>query len=81
LYLTCTINTQNVAEKPESEGTDPRTKSASDTARDLATLHHICVSHLKELQVLSKTQPTIKQLVTVTEMLSKHKQKYMEMIR
>lgn len=26
-------------------------------------------------------QPTIKQLVTVTEMLSKHKQKYMEMIR
>ncbi|XP_032666711.1 ras GTPase-activating protein 1 [Odontomachus brunneus] len=73
----------NVAEKPESEGADPRTKSTyvSDTARDLATLHHICVSHLKELQVLSKTQPTIKQLVTVTEMLSKHKQKYMEMIR
>lgn len=26
-------------------------------------------------------QPTIKKLVTVTEMLSKHKQKYMEMIR
>jgi len=72
----------NVAEKPEpSEATDSRTKSVSDTARDLATLHHICVSHLKELQVLSKTQPTIKQLVTVTEMLSKHKQKYMEMIR
>jgi len=48
---------QNVAEKPEpSEATDPRTKSVSDTARDLATLHHICVSHLKELQVLSKTQ-------------------------
>lgn len=73
----------NVTEKPESEGADPRSKSTcvSDTARDLATLHHICVSHLKELQVLSKTQPTIKQLVTVTEMLSKHKQKYMEMIR
>lgn len=49
---------QNVIEKPESEGTDPRSKSTcvSDTARDLATLHHICVSHLKELQVLSKTQ-------------------------
>lgn len=72
----------NVTEKPESEGADPRNRSyVSDTARDLATLHHICVSHLKELQVLSKTQPTIKQLVTVTEMLSKHKQKYMEMIR
>lgn len=55
-YLTYTIQTQNVAEKPESEATDPRTKSVSDTARDLATLHHICVSHLKELQVLSKTQ-------------------------
>lgn len=26
-------------------------------------------------------QPTIKKLVTVTEMLTKHKQKYMEMIR
>lgn len=46
-----------MTEKPESEGADPRNKSCvSDTARDLATLHHICVSHLKELQVLSKTQ-------------------------
>lgn len=46
-----------MTEKPDSEGTDPRNKSCvSDTARDLATLHHICVSHLKELQVLSKTQ-------------------------
>ena len=43
-------------EKPESEGADPRGKCGSDTARDLATLHHICVSHLKELQALSKTQ-------------------------
>ncbi|XP_014295659.1 ras GTPase-activating protein 1 isoform X2 [Microplitis demolitor] len=71
----------SVTEKPESEGVEYRNKNISDTARDLATLHHICVSHLRELQVLSKTQPTIKQLVTVTEMLSKHKQKYMEMIR
>ncbi|KAF7989817.1 hypothetical protein HCN44_008491 [Aphidius gifuensis] len=73
----------NITDKPESESNDPRNKTncVSDTARDLATLHHICVSHLRELQVLSKTQATIKQLVTVTEMLSKHKQKYMEMIR
>lgn len=49
---------QNVTEKPEPDGTDPRnkTQSVSDTARDLATLHHICVSHLRELQALSKTQ-------------------------
>ncbi|KAG8224112.1 hypothetical protein J437_LFUL001806 [Ladona fulva] len=67
----------NITEKPESE--DGRIKG--DPARDLGTLHHICVSHLKELQTLGKTQPTIKKLVTVTEMLSKHKQKYLEMIR
>lgn len=67
----------NLPEKPESEG--ERTKG--DPARDLGTLHHICVSHLKELQALSKTQTTLKKLVTVTEMLSKHKQKYLEMIR
>ncbi|KAF4529422.1 hypothetical protein B566_EDAN003516 [Ephemera danica] len=67
----------SVTERPESE--ENRVKG--DPARDLGTLHHICVAHLKELQTLSKAQPTIKKLVTVTEMLSKHKQKYLEMIR
>ncbi|KAK9506674.1 hypothetical protein O3M35_008566 [Rhynocoris fuscipes] len=67
----------NIPEKPESEGE----RGKGDPARDLGTLHHICVSHLKELQALSKTQVTLKKLVTVTEMLSKHKQKYLEMIR
>lgn len=47
---------------------------------DLATLHHICVSHLPELQNMSKLNASIKKLVTVTEMLSKHKLKYLEMI-
>ncbi|CAA9998944.1 unnamed protein product, partial [Nesidiocoris tenuis] len=42
----------NVPEKPESEG--ERVKG--DPARDLGTLHHICVAHLKELQALSRTQ-------------------------
>lgn len=51
------------------------------TAKELATLHHICVSHLTELQGLAKTQPAIRKLVTVTEMLTKHKHKYLEMIR
>lgn len=50
------------------------------TGRDLATLHHICVSHLNELQNMSKVNNSIKKLVTVTEMLSKHKLRYMEMI-
>lgn len=48
--------------------------------RELATLHHICVSCQNELQTLSKTNMSIKKLVTVTEMLSKHKLKYREMI-
>ncbi|XP_026288101.1 ras GTPase-activating protein 1 [Frankliniella occidentalis] len=67
----------NLGDKPDSEEIG---KTKGDPARELAILHHICVNHLKELQTLSKTKPTIRQLVTVTEMLSKHKQKYMEMI-
>ncbi|CAG7830472.1 unnamed protein product [Allacma fusca] len=68
----------NVKEKP-----DPEEHHAlqGDPARDMSTLHHICVSNFKELQVTSRTQLTIKKLVTVTEMLSKHKQKYKEMLR
>ncbi|XP_039291566.1 ras GTPase-activating protein 1 isoform X2 [Nilaparvata lugens] len=68
----------NLVEKPESES-DPGLKG--DPARDLGTIHHICVSHLRELQHLTKSQASLKKLVTVTEMLSKHKQKYLEMIR
>lgn len=55
-------------------------KTVPLTGRDLATLHHICNSYLPELQVLSKTAPSIKKLVTVSEMLTKHKLKYREMI-
>ena len=45
--------------------------------RDLATIHHICDGHLEELNDISKENMVqIKTLVTVTEMLSKHKQKY-----
>lgn len=59
----------------------PNTNNNFDIAKELATLHHICVSHLTELQGLAKTQPAIRKLVTVTEMLTKHKHKYLEMIR
>lgn len=52
-----------------------------DLARDLGTLHNICVTHLKELQDLAKSKSTIKKLVTVTEMHTKHKQRYLEMIK
>lgn len=51
-----------------------------DPARDLATVHHICESHLAELGDISLEMSQIKTLVTVTEMLSKHKQKYTEML-
>ncbi|ERL94111.1 hypothetical protein D910_11393 [Dendroctonus ponderosae] len=57
---------------------ESRIMSQPDTAKELATLHHICVAHLTELQAVAKS---IKTLVTVTEMLAKHKQKYLEMIR
>lgn len=73
----------NVPEKPEIDDIliSLKGKSMIDIAKDLATLHQICVSHLKELQTLAKQQGTIKQLVTVTEMLSKHRQKYKEMLQ
>jgi Ras GTPase-activating protein 1 len=54
--------------------------SPTKTGPELATLHHICYSHLAELQNMSKINNSIKKLVTVTEMLSKHKLKYQEMI-
>lgn len=50
------------------------------TGRELATLHHICVSYLPDLQVLAKTNNSIKKLVNVSELLTKHKLKYREMI-
>jgi len=68
----------NVKERPEPEEIH---KLQTDPARDMGTLHHICATNFKDLQTKSRTQPTIKKLATVTEMLSKHKQKYREMIR
>lgn len=62
------------------EQNNSSTLSSSDAGRELATLHHICVSYLPELQSMSKSNNSLKKLVTVTEMLSKHKLKYREMI-
>lgn len=47
---------QNVSEKPEFIEISNRGRPINDTAKDLATLHQICVSHLKELQLLAKQQ-------------------------
>lgn len=46
----------------------------------MATLHHICVSYLPDLQVLAKTNISIKKLVTVTDMLTNHKLRHREII-
>lgn len=60
---------------------EPRITCKPDTAKEMAVLHHICVAHLPELQNIAKINPNIKTLVTVTDMLVKHKKKYAEMIR
>lgn len=54
--------------------------SSLRAGRELATLHHICVSYLPDLQQLAKTNTSIKKLVNVSELLTKHKLKYREMI-
>ncbi|XP_076355488.1 ras GTPase-activating protein 1-like isoform X1 [Tachypleus tridentatus] len=66
----------NVPERP-----DPEETISGDPARDLATIHQICATEKTELQNLSQNSATLKKLITVTEMLSKHKQVYMEMLR
>lgn len=66
----------SVREKPYPD--EDRIKG--DTARDLATAHYICESHLTELTEMCRHTPSIKTLVTVTEMLTKHKLKYTEML-
>ncbi|CAG2246074.1 RASA1 [Mytilus edulis] len=48
-----------------------------DLARDLATVHQICATHLNDLKKLSETMPSLKQLVAVTEILTDHKKRYM----
>jgi len=66
----------SVREKPYPD--EDRVKG--DPARDLATIHHICETHLPDLSEMVHHTPSIKTLVTVTEMLTKHKLKYTEML-
>nr|XP_053630504.1 LOW QUALITY PROTEIN: ras GTPase-activating protein 1-like [Cherax quadricarinatus] len=67
----------SVSERPEIEEQPVK----SEPSRDLAQLHHICVTHIGVLTTKAKTQVTLKKLVTVTDMLKKHKEKYQEMMR
>lgn len=48
-----------------------------DLARNLAALHQLCVTHIKELQQLSVVQPGLKKLLAVTEMLTQNRNQYM----
>ncbi|KAK6178717.1 hypothetical protein SNE40_011238 [Patella caerulea] len=49
-----------------------------DLARDLATVHQMAATHLQDLRKLSETQPCLRKLVAVTDMLTDHKSKYIE---
>ncbi|XP_021354731.1 ras GTPase-activating protein 1-like [Mizuhopecten yessoensis] len=49
----------------------------NDVARNLATIHQICASHLIELRKLSESKTSLRKLVAVSEILSDHKKRYM----
>jgi len=66
----------SVREKPYPD--EERVKG--DPARDLAIVHHLCEANLQDLHNFARNMPELRTLVTVTEMLTKHKQKYTEMI-
>ncbi|XP_033127219.1 ras GTPase-activating protein 1-like [Anneissia japonica] len=55
----------------------PPDNNTIDLARQLAALHQICVFHIKDLQRLSQTQPSLKKLLAVTEQLTNKKNQYM----
>lgn len=50
-----TLCNQNVGERPEIEEQPVK----SEPSRDLAQLHHICVTHLAELTTKAKTQVSL----------------------
>ncbi|XP_041369267.1 ras GTPase-activating protein 1-like [Gigantopelta aegis] len=60
---------------PENSTVDA--DSVLDPSRDLATIHRLCSSHLEDLRALVEEQPSLRKLVSVTEMLTKHKKVYM----
>ncbi|XP_043221540.1 ras GTPase-activating protein 1-like isoform X2 [Amphibalanus amphitrite] len=67
----------NVQVRPEPEDLPLK----GDPARELGIIHQICSQHLKHIQDQCRTQPSLRKLVTVTQILDKHKKTYQEMIR
>ncbi|CAL1535836.1 unnamed protein product [Lymnaea stagnalis] len=48
-----------------------------DSARELATIHQLCDTHLDALKALMQNQTSTRRIVVVTEMLTNHKKRYM----
>ncbi|XP_013087831.2 ras GTPase-activating protein 1-like [Biomphalaria glabrata] len=48
-----------------------------DPARELATIHHLCDTHLEALKDIMQRQVSTRKIVVVTEMLTNHKKRYM----
>ncbi|XP_005103165.1 ras GTPase-activating protein 1 [Aplysia californica] len=62
----------NVPKEPLSHEVLP-----GDPARELATIHQLCATHLESLKSHMLTQVSTKKIVVVTEMLTNHKKRYM----
>merc|ERR1712136_614911 len=57
------------------------TPSAADIARELACLHHICETHVEELEALAAQaggSNKLRKLIAMTDMLCGHKKHYMQ---
>ena len=57
------------------------TRGSSDIARELACLHHICETHLQELDVIGTQgggSNKLRKLIAMTDMLCGHKKHYMQ---
>ncbi|XP_074650781.1 ras GTPase-activating protein 1-like isoform X2 [Tubulanus polymorphus] len=61
----------NIKESPQNEPQNCLIE------RDLATVHRICVSQIEQLNNMSQTRPNLKRLITVTDILTDHKKRYM----
>ena len=56
-------------------------RGSSDIARELACLHHICETHLQELDVIGAQgggSNKLRKLIAMTDMLCGHKKHYMQ---
>ncbi|GAB1609426.1 ras GTPase-activating protein 1-like [Argonauta hians] len=62
----------NVPECPKTNQETP-----GDLARDMATIHTLCASHVTEIKLASETKPELKKLLAVTARLTAHKKCYM----